>query len=82
MYGNPAPHKEAIFLKREQLEKAVKDFAENEAHGLGVEQSGWYRFTEYASENQMNMMELRAMEERIRVLEHENSMLREDDDGE
>ncbi len=44
-----------IFLKREQIELAMKHFKDN----IDPEQDGWYRFNEYATELQKTMMELR-----------------------
>ena len=77
IHDEPKEHKRAIFLKRSQIEKALKDFKTNDVLG-GEERSGYYRFNFYATEDEMNVMELRALIEVVDRLKSENNQLREE----
>lgn len=75
--GRPKRHKRSIFVTREQIEFAMKNYTDSDAHGLREGQSGWYRFEEYCTAFEMRGLELIALSNRIRQLEGENQDLRD-----
>lgn len=72
--GTAPEQKKHIFVRREQIELAMKQFLINDPSNNN--QSGWYRFSSYATRLQMSLLELSAMSNRIDELNSENAALR------